>query len=134
MKKKACIFLANCVMGNKNACTTEETAGCGQAIERQKRADQDCPIMVETGGTNKKCHISQLLQFLPLISSCHSGKDCLVCKMIPDTVAEVAKHNSSDGRSKMSDEDIEKAGATLIKTLKIKEREAEKTKNTAVAV
>ena len=119
METGKCLFQGNCLIAGE-ICNRKTMQNCRQAQRRKDRAKKDCPIMVQTGGKNKKCHVSQLLQFLPLAFDCHNGKDCLVCKMIPNTVAKVAKHNSSDGRSKMSEEDIEKAGVTLVEALKIK--------------
>jgi len=136
VKERPCIFLTNCAIGNKDACTANETAGCSQARERQERANQNCPLMVKTGGNNLKCHVPQLLPFLPLKFACHDGDDCVLCKIVPEIVAEVAKHNFEGNRSKMLKEDLEKAGATVIEAVKTRQaKDSEKAgANAKVAV
>ncbi|MDD5031469.1 MAG: hypothetical protein PHR36_00270 [Patescibacteria group bacterium] len=128
-----CLFLGNCGMGTIS-CTINEMAGCSETAERQKRANQNCPIMEKVGGTNKKCHVPQLLPFLPLKFACHNGDDCVLCKIAQDTVAEVAKHNFEGSRSKMSAEDLEKAGLTVIEAIKIQKAERGKSIATAEKV
>jgi hypothetical protein len=93
--------------------------GCGEANERRKRNGAVCPLMAKVGGKNQSCHIPQLLPFLPPDFSCYDGDDCLICKISPEIVERVARHNFSDRNSKMSVEELEKAGKKLIEIVKM---------------
>ena len=135
--KKPCPFLGNCSSGGSSSiCFLAAMDGCDEVIQRQKRANQNCPLMEKSGGENQKCHVPQLLPFLPLKFPCYDGDDCILCKIVPEIVAEVAKHNFESGRSKMSEEDLERAGAAVIEAVKTRQTKGlEKADaNTKVAV
>jgi len=118
-EKKPCLFLGNCSsMGNSTNCSLGTMEGCGEAIARKDRANQNCPLMVKDKEKNRKCYVPQLLPFLPLKFDCYKGVVCVLCEIAPGIVDRVAKHNCNSGRSKMSDTDIEKAGAAIIEAIK----------------
>ena len=117
-EKKPCLFLGNCFVGKPTACTMEEMEKCGEAQERQNRAKKPCPIMKKSREKNQKCNVPQLLPFLPLGFACYDGDDCVLCKIVPKIVERVAKNNYVDGPPKMSAEDMEEAGAAVIKAIK----------------